>query len=123
MTSHVDRFYAAVSILAGDGHIKQRLIKAFQDNLADVDEDELPVSIKEPFSDLRQKLNSVSPHNGESPVCASVRKMSATEASICAAELVTLFGEVLQHADSMQYPPAAENDTATPVPPFLVKTV
>ena len=42
MTHHVDRFYAAVSVLAGDGHMKQRLIKAYQENLGDIAEDDLP---------------------------------------------------------------------------------
>jgi hypothetical protein len=32
MSYHVDRFYAAVSVLSGHGHIKQRLIKAYEEN-------------------------------------------------------------------------------------------
>ena len=41
MTDHVDRFHAALLVLAGHGHVKQRLIKAFEENLADIQEDEL----------------------------------------------------------------------------------
>ena len=53
MTYHVDRFYAAVSVLAGDGHIKQRLIKAYRDNLDDIVEADLPRELKRSFQDLR----------------------------------------------------------------------
>ena len=35
MINHVDRFQAAVTVLAGNGHIKQRLIKAYDENLVD----------------------------------------------------------------------------------------
>ncbi|MDJ0939351.1 MAG: hypothetical protein QNJ00_06275 [Woeseiaceae bacterium] len=121
MTNHVDRFHAAVSILAGDGHIKQRLIRAFQDNLADIEHEDLPIPLQETYAELRRKLFRVTPANGEGPVCATVRKMSATEASRCAASVVSLYGELLQQAESIQYPAAADNDVG--VPPFLVKTV
>ena len=40
MTDHVDRFHAALMVLVGHGHIKQRLIKAFDENLVDIHEDE-----------------------------------------------------------------------------------
>ena len=56
MTDHLDRFHAALTVLAGHGHIKQRLIKAFEDNLLDIHEDELPVAMKQPFADLRQEM-------------------------------------------------------------------
>ena len=36
MTDHLDRFHAALTVLAGHGHIKQRLIRAFEDNLVDI---------------------------------------------------------------------------------------
>jgi len=76
MSYHVDRFFAALSVLAGHGHIKQRLIRAYEDNLAEINEDELPVTAKQTFADLKQQMYRVSPLNGEGPICASVRKMS-----------------------------------------------
>ncbi len=123
MTDHVDRFHAALLVLAGHGHIKQRLIKAFEDNLAELHEDELPISIRQAFADLRRDMQRVAPLNGEGPICASVRKMSLSEASDCAGRLVTLYGEVLRHRDEAQVSlPLADNDE-TRVPPFLVKSV
>ena len=122
MTNHVDRFHAALTVLAGHGHIKQRLIKAYEDNLADIHDDELPVAAKQSFTDLRSQMHGVTPLNGEGPICASVRKMSIDEASDCAAAIVELFREVARLQDdkqvSMQLPEAEE----VRVPPFLVKS-
>ncbi|HSM30907.1 MAG TPA: hypothetical protein VK854_09420 [Woeseiaceae bacterium] len=122
MTYHVDRFYAAVSVLAGDGHIKQRLIKAYRENLDDIVEDDLPRALKQSFRELRSRLHAVAPLNGEGPVCASVRKMSVKDASDCAAEVVRLYGDVIRQAENLQ-DPLPLHDDADKVPPFLVKSV
>ena len=122
MTYHVDRFYAAVSILAGDGHIKQRLMRAYQDNLDEISEEELPVELKAPFAKLRSRMHRVAPLNGEGPICASVRKMSVDEASDCAVSVVSLYGEVLRQSENLQDPLPLQDKTQK-VPPFLVKSV
>ena len=122
MTYHVDRFYAAVSVLAGDGHLKQRLIRAYRDNLDDIVEDDLPRELKQSFQELRSRLHCVAPLNGEGPVCASVRKMSVRDASECAAAVVSLYGDVIRQAENLQ-DPLPLNDDANTVPPFLVKSV
>ena len=122
MTYHVDRFYAAVSVLAGDGHIKQRLMRAYQDNLDEISEEELPVELKAPFAKLRSRMHRVAPLNGEGPICASVRKMSVDEASDCAVSVVSLYGEVLRQSENLQDPLPLQDKTQK-VPPFLVKSV
>ena len=122
MTNHVERFHAALTVLAGHGHIKQRLIKAYEEYLVGINEDELPVAMKQSFADLRREMHSVTPLNGEGPICASVRKMSFDEASLCAASVVTLFGEIARSQDDTQASlPLAEHEEAR-VPPFLVKS-
>lgn len=122
MTYHVDRFYAAVSVLAGDGHIKQRLIKAYRENLDDIIEDDLPRELQKSFRELRSRLHCVAPLNGEGPVCASVRKMSVSEASECAIAVVTLYGDMIRESENLQ-DPLPLNDDLAKVPPFLVKSV
>jgi hypothetical protein len=123
MTDHVERFHAALTVLAGHGHIKQRLIKAFEENLVDIHEDELPIAVRQSFADLRHDMDTVSPLNGEGAICASVRKMSLTEASEIAGRIVTLYGEIARHRDDLQTSlPLADVDEAR-VPPFLVKSV
>lgn len=123
MTDHVDRFHAALTVLAGHGHIKQRLIKAFETHLAEVHEDELPVAMKQTFADLRHEMHRVSPLNGEGPVCASVRKMSLDEASECAARVVSLYGEISRSSAEAQVALPLSDADEVRVPPFLVKSV
>ena len=123
MTNHVERFHAALTVLAGHGHIKQRLIKAYEENLVGIHEDELPIVLQQPFADLHRQMHCVTPLNGEGPICASVRKMSFQEASECAASVVTLFGEIVRLQDDTQGKlPLSELDESR-VPPFLVKTL
>ena len=123
MTDHLDRFHAALTVLAGHGHIKQRLIRAFDEFLVDIHEDELPIAMQQSFADLRNDMHRVAPLNGEGPICASVRKMSLTEASEIAARIVTLYGEIARLREDLQNDlPLTESDEAR-VPPFLVKSV
>ena len=122
MTYHVDRFYAAVSILAGDGHIKQRLMRAYQDNLDEISEEDLPVDLKEPFVRLKSRMHRVAPLNGEGPIRASVRKMSVQQASDCAVSVVSLYGEIVRQSENLQDPLPLHGETRK-VPPFLVKSV
>ena len=123
MTQPVDRFRAALLVLAGHGHIKQRLTKAYEEHLNEIDEDELPIALKQTFADLRLCMQRVAPLNGESATCASVRKMSPNDASECAAEIVALFGQLCRLRDDGQVGlPLGENQPAR-VPPFLIKSV
>ena len=123
MTDHVDRFHAALLVLVGHGHIKQRLIKAYEDYLVEIHEDELPIPMRQPFADLRHDMHRVSPLNGEGPICASVRKMSLTEASECAGRIVALFGELARQGDDGQVTLPLGDGEEVRVPPFLVKSV
>ena len=123
MTDHVDRFHAALIVLAGHGHIKQRLIKAFEENLVDIHEDELPIAMKQPFADLRQEMFRVTPLNGEGAICASVRKMSLDQASDCAGQVVSLYGDIARLRDDTQASLPLNDGEETRVPPFLVKSV
>lgn len=120
---HVDRFDAAVRILAGDGNVKDRLLKAFEENLDAIPDDELPTALKDDFQALRNRMTRVKPHSGEGAICASVRKMSAKEASSCAVSVVSLYGEMLKSGDARPAVVTADNDSDDVVPPFLVKSV
>jgi hypothetical protein len=123
MTDLVKHFHAALLVLAGHGHVKQRLIRAFEDHLNDIHEDELPVAVKQSFADLRHELHRVSPLNGEGAICASVRKMSLDEAGECAGRIVSLYGELARHEELAQPGLPLGVDVEPHVPPFLVKSV
>ncbi|MDH5454877.1 MAG: hypothetical protein OEY37_02325 [Gammaproteobacteria bacterium] len=123
MTDHLDRFHAALTVLAGHGHIKQRLIKAYEDNLVEIHDDELPIAMRQSFADLRVDMHRVSPLNGEGPICASVRKMSLNEASEIAGRIVSLYGQIARARDDLQSSLPLVDGEETRVPPFLVKSV
>jgi hypothetical protein len=68
-------------------------------------------------------MHRVTPLNGEGPICASVRKMSLSEASECAGRIVTLFGEIAGSRDDPQGNLRLSDGEEVRVPPFLVKSV
>lgn len=121
MPYHIDNFFTAVSVLAGHGHIKQRLIAAYEDNLESIDEDYLPNPVRQSFVDLKNLMHRVPPANGEGPICASVRKMSVDEANQCAQIMVDIYGDMIRHSDSGQTTLSLRIDDRPKVPTFLVK--
>ena len=123
MTYQVEHFYAAVATLAGDGHIKHRLIRAYQDNLDSIDDLELPITLKETFAELKSRMYTVTPLKGEGAIRASVRKMSAREASACEITILSLYSDMLQLSDGAQASLPLNGEEAQVVPPFLVKSV
>lgn len=102
MSHHEDDFFAAVSVLAGHGHIKDRLVAAFEDNLKSIEVDELPGSMRHSFGELRHLMMRVEPLNGEGPIRASVRKMSITDADQCARLVVELYSDALRLSGTIQ---------------------
>ena len=124
MSHHLECFRAALSALAGHGHIKQRLIEAFDKNLSDIDESTLPLTVREPFADLRLTMSQVAPLNGEGPVCASVRKMSIDEADACARQMVELFADVIRASvTDVEESAPLPVESAVEVPAMLLKSV
>ena len=121
MSKYVNRFYTAVSVLAGNGHIKQRLVRAYEDNLVLIDEDDMPKELRPSFADLILLMNNVAPLNGEGAIRASVRKMSIEEADDCAHRIVDLYGDMIRIVDVAQTDlPLILEDKAA-VTPVLVK--
>ena len=122
MSYHVDRFYAAVSVLASHWHIKQRLRKAYDDHLDAIDGAELPEAIRQAFADLRLEMYRVASLNGEGRICASVRKMSTEEAGDCAVSVVSLYREMICQSDHTQADLPLGHKNRDSIPPFLVKS-
>ena len=121
MSYHKDRLFGAVSVLVSHGPIKQRLIRAYEDHLEDIDTDELPLAVQESFAGLRRLVHGVAPANGEGRICASVRKMSKVEADRCAQLIVEICRDIAGYGDDGQAP--LRTDDAAALPPFLVKSV
>ena len=123
MSNHAHRFYAAVSVMAGHGNIKQRLIKAYEENLAVVDDHDLPIVIRQSFADLRQMLSQVAPLNGEGRIRASVRKMSVFEADACAQKLLDIYADIIRLGDNVSESMPLSSVEQRSIPPFLVKSL
>ncbi len=120
MSNQVNRFYAAVSVLGGHGYIKQRLVKAYEENLAVIEVEELPIAVKQSFADLRHMMSRVDPVKREGRIRASVRKMSVAEADECAHKIIDLYRDMIRYSDNAQGPLPIRDQSA--VPPFLVKS-
>lgn len=121
MSNHVDRFYAAVSVVASHGNIKQRIIAAFEDNLADIDDTNLPSAIRNKFIELRAMVTGVKPLNGEGHIRATVRKMSVVEAEKCSRKMLDLYTDLVHLEGEFEESPINIGDQ-TRIPPFLVKS-
>ena len=120
---YVNRFYAAVSVLAGHGHIKQRLVKAYEENLAVIEDEDLPIAVKQSFADLRHMMSRVdSVAKREGRICASVRKMSVEEADECAHKIIDLYRDTIRYTDNPQKPLPIQIGEQPAVPPVLVKS-
>ena len=121
MSNHFDRFYAAVSVVASHGNIKQRIIAAFEDNLADIDDTNLPSAIRNKFIELRAMVTGVKPLNGEGHIRATVRKMSVVEAEKCSRKMLDLYTDLVHLEGELEESPINIGDQ-TRIPPFLVKS-
>ncbi len=89
-------FFSAVCTLAGRGSLKDRLISAYTEYLEPLPKGELPENIRHQFESLWRMMHSAKPSSTESPVIASVRKMSTTEANRCASRIVAMCGELVR---------------------------
>ena len=123
MTYPVDSFHAAASVLVGHGHIKQRLMKAYEDYLDAIDESEVPERRRPAFIQVQKAMHRVTPLNGEGAVRASVRKMSPIEAGDCAIKILSIYREMLKDSEIDSADARAAHKTRKSVPPFLLKSV
>ena len=101
-----EKFQAAAITLSGSGRIKQRLAGAYLDNLAELDQKELPPEIQSEFVELCETLSKVPPTGNEGPVLATIRKMSRIEANACAQTIIAMYGTLARHdgVDQQQEP-------------------
>ena len=123
MSYPVESFHAAVSVLAGHGHIKQRLMMAYENYLDAIDEDEVPLDKRNAFVDVQKAMHRVAPLNGEGSVCASVRKMSPVEAGDCAIAILSVYRQMLRDGDDDSSDMQLSHEQRKAIPPFLVKSV
>jgi hypothetical protein len=103
MISAWECFHFATLELVRSTPIKQRLVSAYRRHLAALPEENIPLEIRETFSQVMRSLRGVQPLPGEDAVTASVRKMSNQEADDCAALIVEIFGQMCKTHDYAQH--------------------
>ncbi|MDH4072954.1 MAG: hypothetical protein OEV41_07600 [Gammaproteobacteria bacterium] len=124
MSNHVSRFHDAVSVIVSHGNMKQRLVSAFEEHLALIEDEELPEVIRERFAALKRRMTGIAPLNGEGHIRATVRKMSMAEADECSRCMLEIYTEMLRREDDRdEARPIRRSEKPTRVPPFLVKTL
>jgi len=121
MANYAERFEAAINALVGDGPVKQRLTRAYSDFLEPLQDQELPVNIRNMVSDLHAALHRVSPMGQETCVKASVQKMSVLEATRHAQSIVRVYTQLLTLTERAEPLKVVESQDAQP-PRYLVAT-
>jgi hypothetical protein len=95
MNTTLDLFEAATVSLTRPAPIKDRLVGAYRNYLAHIDEEDLPADVCEEFRALTDTLTRTSPQvRGDDALHATVRKMSNDDAAAAASAVVRMFGAV-----------------------------
>ncbi len=105
MNHNFEKLQQATLCLSQDGPIKDRLAEAYDAHLNAVEAESLPENLREDFGALCAALHREAPQVRESPVRASVRKMSTHEASSYAAMVVRLFAAMARMEAAHSYAP------------------
>jgi hypothetical protein len=98
-----ESIHLAAVQLADASSVKHRLVVAFSKYLAELDSDDLPRAVRGEFEALRRDMTCVPPLRGETPVIATVRKMSNDEAGRNAQRIVRLLA-ALNEAEATARP-------------------
>jgi hypothetical protein len=91
MNDTIDHLQRATLRLSQEGSMKDRLVEAYTDHLADIDPSGLPECMRADFKSLHAAMHSAVPQPRECVIRASVRKMSVVEVRIYAALVVRAF--------------------------------
>jgi hypothetical protein len=104
MSNAFESFFAATTMLVSAGPIKHRLLEAYRQHLATVDQEQLPKEIREEFSSLTTGMVSVRPLRGETALQATVRKMSDAEAGLKAVQVVNMLQVIVRTQGQQRTP-------------------
>ena len=119
MNSALEHLQSAMMRLAATGSVKERLAEAYVHHLSQLEPHELPEAYRADFVGLSQALQRERPLPNESPVRASVRKLSIEEANGYASLIVTIFGAAARAVQALPAPlavPRAVPAIRAPVP-------
>lgn len=98
MNDTIDYLQRATLRLSQEGSMKDRLIEAYTEHLADIDPSRLPECMRADFQSLHTAMHGAMSLPRECVIRASVRKMSSAEVRTYAALVVRAFA-ALARAD------------------------
>ncbi len=111
---------AAVTILTGQGALKDRLALAYSDYLEHLDLLELPEETQREFAELSLAMHRARALPGDTIVRASIRKLSNEEAQRYASLAVRMYGLHMADLAAVQAPlRSAPPRSATPLAALL----
>ncbi|MGH8254318.1 MAG: hypothetical protein ACRES2_09755 [Steroidobacteraceae bacterium] len=87
-----DQLEAAVTALATNGALKDRLAMAWCSHLDGIDAQDLPLEAQQDFAELSKSMHAARVLPGDNIVRASVRKLSNEEAERYATAIVRIYG-------------------------------
>ena len=91
MDDNWSRFRDAAMVMAGQGPIKQRLIQACRQHLADIEPEELPHEVRGDFDRLHSAISSARAAGVRDQIEASILKMGESEAGRHGVSIVMIF--------------------------------
>ncbi|MBS0377024.1 MAG: hypothetical protein JSS29_00950 [Proteobacteria bacterium] len=105
MSTTWEQLEGAALAVTRSGSIKDRLVDAFRNHIAQVETDELPEALRVQFKACHETLTRERPMPGEDAVRATVRKMSNVQADEVAASLVRLYGAYVRETTRIEPQP------------------
>jgi hypothetical protein len=93
MTALWNALDGAMRILVGAGPVKQRLIEAWRQHLATLQEKDMPDAMRSRLATLRTAMNAARATGGMSAPEASVRKMSDVDAAGHAERVLEMYAQ------------------------------
>ena len=94
MAALFNAFDGAVRILVGAGPVKQRLIDAWRQHLAPLQEKDVPDGLRPRLQTLRAAMHAAHPTGGMSAPEVSVRKMSDKDAASHAVRVLEMYAQL-----------------------------
>lgn len=119
MAYYAERFEAAVKLLVSEGPVKQRLTQAYSDHLESLQDQDLPVSVRNAISELHATMHRVAPMGKETCVKATVQKMSPRQASEHAEAIVRIYVKLLTQGERSESLKVVDTKVKSP-PRYLV---
>lgn len=124
MASLWDMFDGAVRVLVGAGPVKQRLIDAWRDHLAQLHEKDLPEALRSRLAAVRTAMHTAHATGGMTAPEVSVRKMSDKDAAEHAVRILEIYAQLcatteLEAAPRLRVVGGEDHGRADELPAFL----